>query len=87
MMINTICYKLKTPQVYNRGTPYEKSCDEFLVCYGFDSDEENERFVDKLNNDICAKEQFIAEKRMPYKANEIDYFFSHKQEPFDTRGN
>ena len=84
MLINAICYKLKTPIVYNKGTRYEKSCDTFLACYG-GSMEAAQRKVDKLNNNIFVKAQFCAEHRLI--ANSIDYFYVNTQEEFDTRGN
>lgn len=84
MMINAICYKLKTPIVYNKGTRYEKSCNTFLACYG-GSMEATQCKVNQLNNDTTAKEEFCAEHRLV--ASSIDYFYVNTQEEFDTRGN
>jgi len=79
MIINVICYKVKSPVVYNKGTKWESSCDTFLACYGGTQD-----MVNRLNTDINAKEQFCAEHRLD--ADNIDYFFINQQEEFDTRG-
>lgn len=83
-MINVICYKTKTPTIYNKGTKYEKQCDEFLACYGYTDDNKNNAFVNHLNSDKEAKAKFCKEHRL--NSENIAYFFSYKQEPFDTRG-
>lgn len=85
MMKNTVCYKLKNPIVYNKGTKWEKSCDTFLACYGEATQEATQRKVDKLNNNIFAKAQFCAEHKLI--ASSIDYFFVDSQKEFDTKGN
>lgn len=85
MLINTICYKVKNPIVFNKGTIYEKSCNTFLACYGEQTLDATLRKVEKLNNNIFAKAQFCAEHTLI--AKDIDYFFVNTQEKFDTRGN
>ena len=82
--IPVICYKVKEPVVYNKGTKWEKSCDKFLACYGYANAEENKRLVNVLNMDEEAKGMFCDEHRL--NANEIEYFYHHEQEAFDTRG-
>ena len=84
MLVNAICYKVKKPVVYNKGTVWEKSCDTFLACYG-GSAEYTQRKVNKLNSNIFAKAQFCAEHRLV--ASDIDYFFVNQQEEIDTKGN
>lgn len=82
--IPVICYKLKTPVIYNRGTKWEKQEDTFLACYGYANPEENKRLVNVLNTDDEAKGMFCDKYRL--NANNIEYFFHEEQEPFDTRG-
>lgn len=81
--IPTICYKLKTPHIYNKGTIYETQEDTFLACYGYSNPEENKRFIEVLNHDEEAKGMFCDRHRL--NADEIEYFFHDEQEPFDTR--
>lgn len=82
--IPVICYKLKTPVVYNRGTKWEKQEDTFLACYGYANPEENKRLVNVLNTDDEAKGMFCDKYRL--NANDIECFIHKEQEPFDTRG-
>ena len=48
--VNSICYKTKEPVIYNEGTQWEKSCDEFLAfqCGGW-TVEEAQAFCDEHN--------------------------------------
>ena len=82
-MVNVICYKTKTPVVYNKGTTYEKSCDHFLCCYGYIDEEANKRLVDSLNNDPEKFRAFCEERRL--NPDNVTYFYHHRQEAFDTR--
>lgn len=84
-MVNTICYKLKTPIIYNKGTKWEKKEDTFLVCYGYTNIIDHNAKLKELNTDEQAKEDFCNKHRL--KANEIEYFFNNVQDEFDTRGN
>lgn len=84
MLINAICYKVKTPVVYNKGTIWEKSCNTFLACYG-GSTEATAKQIELLNTDEAAKAQFCAAHRLI--ADSIDHFFLNIQEEIDTRGN
>lgn len=82
-MINVVCYKTKKPTIYNKGTKYEKQCDEFLACYGCADDEKQVALIDRLNTDEVARAEFCEKYRLDLDT--IDYFFTNKQEPFDTR--
>ena len=82
--IPVICYKTKTPTVYNRGTRYEKTCDTFLAGYGEKTPEENKAFVKELNSNPEKFAQYCAEMRIP--VHTVAYFYHYEQEPFDTMG-
>lgn len=49
MMMNVVCYKMKEPVVYNKGTQWESSCDTFLYQYVYGSKENAQALVDTLN--------------------------------------
>lgn len=49
MLATIIGLKLKTPKVYNQGTEYETTCDEFLFRYSNKSYEDTEIEVKELN--------------------------------------
>lgn len=68
-LYNTICYKTKTPIVYNKGTKWEKSCDTFLLCYCYGTDEEVQAEIDRMT----------AEKPKMLNWANIDHLFLHKQ--------
>lgn len=76
MLMNTICYKQKVPTVYNRGTKYEKSCDDFLYQYVCGNDEYAQKVADELN--LMLKEG--VERRDNLDMTNIAYFYVHKQE-------
>ena len=80
--IPVICYKLKEPDVYNKGTPYEERVDTYLACYGYRDEEENKKFVNVLNFDEEAKGMFCDERRL--NADDIECFIHKMQEEFDT---
>lgn len=81
--IPVICYKLKTPIVYNKGTQWEKQEDTFLACYGYSDPEENKRFIEVLNHNEEEKGIFCDKRGL--NADEIECFIHHEQEPLDTR--
>ena len=70
------CYKTKQPIIYNKGTKYEKTCDEFLACYGGTPE-----YINKLNTDPQAKAQFCQVHRL--NENNISHFFINEQEEFN----
>lgn len=79
--IPVICYKVKTPVVYNKGTQWEKTCDTFLACYGYRDPEENKRYVNVLNTDDEVKGMLCDEQGLDF--DNIDYFSHQMQEPFE----
>ena len=83
--VNTICYKLKTPCIYNKGTKYESKCDTFLACYGYDDDIRNDAYIAKLNMQGSAERKEFFRNHYDIKEEEVAYFYTHKQEEFDTR--
>lgn len=74
-LYNTICYKTKTPVVYNKGTQWESSCDEFLAYYTNYSDERAQAEADRLNTE---KPEFLP-TGAPAHCDER-FYFVHKQE-------
>lgn len=75
MKYNTLCYKAKTPTIYNKGTQYESKCDEFLLCYLYHKDDEAQALCDELNKTRPDNYQGIK-----IDWNKIDYLFINKQE-------
>lgn len=75
-MSNTICYKMKTPVVYNKGTKYERTCDTFLAYYTSQSDAEAQAEAEWLNTTKLA----TLRTGTPINWEKIDYFFVNKQE-------
>ena len=84
-IINVICYYVKKPVVYNKGTPYECSSDFFLACYGYNDTDANIAYVNRLNSDIEEAKRFCEKLRIDF--NTVKSFCHHQQEAFDTRGN
>ena len=74
-LLNTICYKTKTPVVYNKGTKWEKSHDTFLLCYANGTDEEVKAEIDRLN----AEKPDTTKGGVSIDWAKIDYLFFHKQ--------
>lgn len=77
-----ICYKAKTPIVYNEGTKYERRCDEFLAYYTgknrVDAEKEAERLTkekpNKWFNGCVAPEveyYFVVDQDMFQKTNKL----------------
>ena len=77
-MMNAICYKVKTPIVYNKGTEYETVCDEFLAYYTRKNNEEAQAEVDWLNTTKPEK-LFNGE---PALCEERTYFLSKQEEMY-----
>ena len=48
-MYNVICYKTRKPIIYNQGTAWETTCDEFLACYTNMNKEDCENYVARIN--------------------------------------
>lgn len=71
-----VCYKLKKPIIYNKGTDYEMSEDKFLAFYSYKTEEEAQEEVDIINKK--KPERLWNGKELDW--NEIDYFFVSKQE-------
>lgn len=49
MMMNVVCYKMKEPVVYNKGTQWESSCDTFLYKYVYGNEANAQDLANKLN--------------------------------------
>lgn len=62
MLMTTICYKLNTPVVYNKGTRFETTEDTFLHCYMRGTREEVQCVVDTLNVDAIDRKYFVDEQ-------------------------
>lgn len=77
--MTVICYKTKTPVVYNKGTKYEKRCDEFLSYYTYKTRENAEIECNELNT--TKPHQSWNGKEIDWSI--IDYFFVDEQEPME----
>ena len=81
-MAYAICYKLKTPRVYNKGTKWETTESTFLARYGYSTLERTQAWVDELNSNPAKAQEFCAQQRLIYE--QIECFFVNEQEEFDT---
>lgn len=50
-MVIAICYKTKVPEIYNKGTKWEKAVDTFLAYYYMGTLEQAKEIVRKLNEE------------------------------------
>lgn len=71
-----ICYKRKTPVVYNEGTQYERRNDEFLAYYTGKNKEDAEREAERLTKE--KPERWFNGTLAP----EVEYYFVVEQEMF-----
>lgn len=76
MLSNALCYKTKTPVIYNRGTKYEKTCDSFLAMYIGGTDAQAQAEADRLNKEHPDKFRWGE----PIDWTKIDHFFINKQD-------
>lgn len=74
-MTNTICYKRNTPIYYNKGTKWEKACDEFLAYYTYKDDAEAQAEAERLT----AEKPAILPNGALAPAD-VAYYFVQKQE-------
>lgn len=77
--MTVICYKTKTPVVYNKGTKYETTCNEFLSYYTYKTRENAEIECNTLNT--TKPRQLWNGKEIDWSM--IDYFFVDEQEPME----
>lgn len=77
--MTVICYKTKSPIVYNKGTKYEKYYDEFLAYYTYKTRENAEIECNELNAN--KPRQLWNGKEIDWSM--IDYFFVDEQEPME----
>lgn len=77
--MTVICYKNKIPTIYNKGTRFERSHDEFLAYYTYKSREEAQIECNELNTNKPKK----LWNGTPIDWNIIDYFFVDEQEPME----
>ena len=73
--MTTICYKMKNPVYYNKGTKWEKSSDEFLAYYTYKSVEDAKKEVEEINSNKPEK----LETGAPVNWDEVAYFFVNEQ--------
>ena len=77
MLETVICYKTKTPVIYNKGTQWETSCDHFLLWYVSNlSLEQGKKLCEELN--ATHPKTY---RHCPIPWEEIDYLFAEQQEP------
>mgnify|MGYP004550050979 FL=1 len=62
--MRTICYKLDTPIIYNKGTKYEKHLDTFLETYISGTDEEIKAIIHEMNQKAKDRVYFMDEQPM-----------------------
>ena len=82
----TVCYKTKTPEVYNKGTQWEKKEDTFLLTELQNTTrEEAEKHIAMLNETKPmffdgTNDQEKNKYRLKLNWDEIEYLFLHEQE-------
>ena len=74
-MSTVVCYKTVQPTIYNKGTKYASSCDEFLAYYTYKSVAEAQAEVDNMN----ATHPNKTVTGMPIDWATIDHFFVSRQ--------
>ena len=77
-MIRTINYKTNEPTVYNKGTQWEKQCDEFLAYITNGSIEDAQAECEKLNAEKLSK--LWNGRKVDW--TKIAFFFASEQEDF-----
>ena len=76
-MALAICYKTKTPVVYNKGTKWETSCDTFLARYFENDIKKAQAEIKRLNTE---KPDRVCKQGMKIDWDKIEYFFLNEQE-------
>lgn len=76
MKSTVICYKMKEPVVYNKGTKYETSRDTFLAYYTYKSVAEAQKEVDEINSTHPAEQW----NKTKIDWDKVDYYFVSEQE-------
>ena len=69
-----VCYTMKEPVVYNRGTQWEKTCSDFLFVQA--NKDNGTELVDKLNAMLAEG----VEKYELLDMTKIDHFYLDKSE-------
>ena len=78
-MMTTICYRTIEPTIYNKGTDFEKRCDEFLAYYTCKSVEEAQKEVEMMNK----TKPSTMSNGQSIDWNTVKEFFVSEQELFD----
>ncbi len=79
MLQTVICYKTIQPIIYNKGTKYECSDDEFLAYYSGMTLEDAKAYVEEINT-THAKTWRHGD---PVNWDNVAYYFVSQQEPFE----
>lgn len=76
MKIRVICYKLKKPIIYNKGTKWESQQDTFMAYETYKSLEEAKAKAEWYNTNKPNADDL----GNPIDWNEVDYFYADIQE-------
>lgn len=76
MKRTVVCYKTVEPTYYNKGTKWEKTCDEFLAYYTYKTIEEAKKEVEEMN----ANHPAVDACGNPIDWTKVAYFFVDEQE-------
>lgn len=79
MLQTVICYKTIQPIVYNKGTKYECSDDEFLAFYTGMTLDQAKAYLEEVN--ATHAETWLGGS--PVKWDNVAYYFADEQEPFE----
>jgi hypothetical protein len=74
--MTVICYETKSPVIYNKGTKYKSSCNQFLSYYTYKSQGEAQKEVDEINR--TKPEKLWNGQKVNW--TEVDHFFVSDQE-------
>ena len=75
-MVTVVCYKLKEPVVYNKGTVYESKCDHFLAYQTYETLEEAKKICEILNKTKPA----TLWNGEPIDWTQVEKFYADRQE-------
>jgi len=76
MIKTVICYKTRVPEVYNKGTKWERTHSDFLLYYTNKTREEAQQDVNRLNT--TKPKTFCNGEKIDW--DKIDYFYVDEQE-------
>ena len=75
-LVRAVCYKTVEPTVYNKGTQWETTCDEFLAYLTYETLEDVQAECERLN----AEKPNALWNGRPVDWTQVAYFYAVEQE-------